>query len=240
MSMPEPYDPRNYWEGRLASNFNLRGVGHICYTEDYNAWLYRRKADSLSAALDGTPVSGRTVLDVGCGTGFFVRSFADRGAQVHGVDITDVSVARLQAEFPGHAFTTASISSPAFVAPGTFDIVNIWDVLYHVVNDDGFRTALENLASCVGKGGQLLLTDQLAGAADTQVAAHVKFRCLASYQSVLPDLGLHLVKLLPLYFRLNDMKRPDQETSAADYYAADARDGWIARNNLSVGVWHRE
>jgi 2-polyprenyl-3-methyl-5-hydroxy-6-metoxy-1,4-benzoquinol methylase len=237
MSMPEPYEPRNYWEGRLSSNFNLRGVGHICYTEDYNAWLYRRKADTLSAALDGSSVSGQSVLDVGCGTGFFVRSFVGRGALVHGVDITDVSIARLQAEFPRHAFTTASISSPMFVPPGTFEIVNIWDVLYHVVDDEDFRTALGNLASCVRPGGQLLLTDQLAGSADAQVAPHVKLRCLATYQSVLPDLGLHLVKLLPLYFRLNDMKQPDQETNAAEYYASDVKDGWIARNNLSVGVW---
>jgi SAM-dependent methyltransferase len=240
MSLTDSYDPRNYWEGRLSSNFNLRGVGHICYTEDYNAWLYRRKAESLAAALEGMSVAGRSVLDVGCGTGFFVRSFAGRGALVHGVDITEVSVARLRAEFPNHAFTTANISSPSFVSPGAFDIVNIWDVLYHVVDDEGFRTALENLASAVRPGGQLLLTDQLAGSADARVAPHVKLRCLATYQSVFPDLGLHLVKLLPLYFRLNDMKQPNQETSAPEYYASDVKNGWIARNNLSVGVWRKE
>jgi SAM-dependent methyltransferase len=155
------------------------------------------------------------------------------------MDITDVSVLRLRAEFPQQVFTTASISSPEFVAPGSFDIVNVWDVLYHVVDEEGFGVALRNLARCVRPGGRLLLTDQLAGAGDVTVAPHVRFRCLGSYQRSLPEEGIHLVKLLPLYFRLNNSQDPDQEKKAADYYAFDSRTELIAARNLVLGIWQR-
>ena len=236
------YDAREYWQRRLGERFNLRGVGHIAFSEAYNEWLYRRKGDCLEGALAGIDLRNASVLDVGCGTGFFVRWYSERGARVHGIDITDVSVSRLRAEFPGHRFEVADIGSPDCPPSGRFDIVNVWDVLYHVVDDRRFRTALRNLATSVAPGGRLILTDQLGGAGDVQEVAHVKRRCLAAYQSVLPGEGLELQHLLPLYFKLNERRagEPEGDAAAAQHYAYDSAAGVIASRNLSVGIWRRE
>ena len=236
------YDAREYWERRLAERFNVRGVGHIDFSEAYNEWLYRRKADCLERALTGTDLRNKTVLDVGCGTGFFVRWYGERGAKVHGIDITDVSVSRLREDFPQHRFDVADIGSADYPLREQFDIVNIWDVLYHVVEDRRFYAALRNLAASVGAGGCLLVTDQLGGPDDIQDAAHVKRRCLARYQSVLPAEGLQLEQLLPLYCKLNERRagEPPSDAAAAEYYRYDSTSGFIASRNLSVGVWRRE
>jgi SAM-dependent methyltransferase len=237
-----PYDAREYWQRRLGERFNLRGVGHIAFSESYNEWLYKRKAACLEQALAGVDLRNETVLDVGCGTGFFVRWYGERGASVDGVDITDVSVSRLREEFPQHRFEVGDIGSPEFPIRRRFDIVNIWDVLYHVVDDRRFETALRNLAASVAPGGRLILTDQLGGPGDTQEAAHVKRRCLARYQSLLPPQGLQLQQLLPLYFRLNQRRQGEApgDSTVAEDFAHDARTGFIASRNLSLGVWRRE
>jgi SAM-dependent methyltransferase len=240
--MTRPYDPRDYWSQRLAGRFNLRGVGHLGFSEAYNAWMYRRKGECLEAVVTEPQLRGARVLDVGCGTGFFVRWYDGRGAAVHGIDITDVSVERLRGDFPRHRFDVADIGSRDFAQAGTCDIVNIWDVLYHIVDDRRFATALENLASAVAPGGRLILTDQLAGAADVQVASHVKFRCLATYQARLPALGLQLQRLHPLYFKLNDDRtgRAQSDELAPEYYEYDTATGFLAADNLAIGVWRRE
>jgi predicted TPR repeat methyltransferase len=242
LGMPAGYEPRTYWEQRLNANFSARGVGHMSFSVTYNEWLYRRKREILESALRGHDLAGRHVLDVGCGTGFFVDAYTEHGAHVHGMDITDVSVARLQAAFPQHVFVTQDIGSSDYQTPRQFDVVNIWDVLYHIVDEARFRVALRNLSSSVERGGLLLLSDQLAGAADVAVAEHVRFRCLATYQALLPDMGMHLVKLLPLYFKLNDTRGGVRqgEDAVARYYEDDTRTNFIARDNLSVGVWQRE
>src|SRR4051812_42511429 len=116
--MSSPYQPDTYWQDRLSKHFNLSGVGHLSYSAAYNEWLYRRKANALRQALAGRDVKGSRVLDVGSGTGFFVRWYSERGASVHGVDITAVSVERLSAEFPAHAFTRADISADAVPLDG--------------------------------------------------------------------------------------------------------------------------
>ena len=71
------YDPSMYWENRLQDNFNLQGVGHICFDQKYNYWLYQAKVRALRKAfMDGNiSLDNRNILDVGCGTGFFVDLF---------------------------------------------------------------------------------------------------------------------------------------------------------------------
>ena len=56
------------------------------------------------------PLSGKSVLDVGCGGGILSESMADMGAQVTGIDLGDkaLQVAKLHLLERGHAQTTSS------------------------------------------------------------------------------------------------------------------------------------
>jgi 2-polyprenyl-3-methyl-5-hydroxy-6-metoxy-1,4-benzoquinol methylase len=97
--MSKPYSPKTFWESRLRSSFDLKGVGHIGFSESYNRWLYRRKRHCLEASLRDTLLRDRNVLDVGCGTSFFVEWYLRRGANVVGIDITDVSIEALKQRY---------------------------------------------------------------------------------------------------------------------------------------------
>jgi 2-polyprenyl-3-methyl-5-hydroxy-6-metoxy-1,4-benzoquinol methylase len=232
------YDPKAYWESRLQSQFTARGVGHIGFSDEYNRWLYRRKRKCIEAALRNVSLVGKDVLDVGCGTGFFVEWYLARGAQVCGIDITDVSVQRLRKLFDGE-FKTINISDSAFDAFGKkFDVVNVWDVFYHIVSDSAFNAALQNIKNSLKDGGLLLFTDFLGEANDIPIADHVKGRCFKTYSATLNASGFHFIGIRPLYRFLNQSHFGKFDNYLGSlYFFLDTFSRKIQTHNLSLSVW---
>lgn len=237
--MDESYRPQDYWERRLQRRFDLRGVGHGGFSTFYNRWLYKRKQHCLTTALRGIAVQDHTVLDVGCGTGFFVDWYLRHGATVSGIDITEVSIARLRARFPGD-FRTQDIGAAGYAPPAPVDIVNMWDVMYHIVDPDAFHRTLRNVAASLKPGGHFLTTDWLGAPSDQRVAEHVQARCLATYSPRLAELGFEQVALHPLYQLLNQRRLAAlDDVLAPIYYLLDDHAKKISRTNLSLGVWQK-
>ena len=57
-------------------------------------------------------VKGKNILDIGCGTGFYIEYWSKRkAASITGLDITEKSIMELQAFFPKFSFIRADISS---------------------------------------------------------------------------------------------------------------------------------
>jgi SAM-dependent methyltransferase len=88
-------------------------------------------------------VSGQTVLDLGCGYGWFVRwARGDGGARaVHGVDISERMLARAQELEAEHASSSSSTTTYAVgdletveLAPGSYDVVYSSLTLHYVVD----------------------------------------------------------------------------------------------------------
>ena len=71
----QAYRAAAYWNARLLTNFNLQGVGRTCFDERYNEWMYRAKLRCLESIFGREPLTSSLVLDVGCGTGFFIDWF---------------------------------------------------------------------------------------------------------------------------------------------------------------------
>jgi SAM-dependent methyltransferase len=235
--MTESYEPSKYWERRLSNCFDLRGVGHIGYGEAYNEWLYRRKKYVIERCLRQVPLQGHHVLDVGCGTGFFVQWYLDRGAIVHGLDITTTSIDRLTRQF-GHNFQVQDISDPSYRPPRLFDVVNMWDVIYHIISETGFQQAFRNIARSLQPGGLLLFTDWFGAPCDSSVADHVRARCLDTYKEVLPGLGFRLVSTIPLYHFLNKPHLPRFDDHLGRlYFLLDCAMRTISSDNISLGLW---
>jgi 2-polyprenyl-3-methyl-5-hydroxy-6-metoxy-1,4-benzoquinol methylase len=195
------YRPREFWEQRLAEQFDLRGTGETALSLDYNRACYTLRAEVLTRALAraGVSVSGARVLDVGCGTGFWTEYYSARGARYTGVDIAQVSIDRLTARYPAQRFACADVSED--VPHGPYDIVNVFDVLYHITDDARWEAALRRLAAVLAPGGRLLVTDVFS--ARGSLAEHNVMRPLKRYMEVLLAQGLTKEQLVPTHVLLN-------------------------------------
>ncbi|MEZ5649372.1 MAG: bifunctional 2-polyprenyl-6-hydroxyphenol methylase/3-demethylubiquinol 3-O-methyltransferase UbiG [Burkholderiaceae bacterium] len=81
-------------------------------------------------------LTGRKVLDVGCGGGILAEAMAAAGGEVTGIDLADKSlrVARLHGLESGIKVDYRKISAEALAAqrPGAFDVVTCLEMLEHV------------------------------------------------------------------------------------------------------------
>lgn len=72
---------------------------------------------------------GARVLDVGCGRGTLLRAFADRGYEIHGIE---VSAAAAQGADPRAKLHIAGCLQEAALPKGAFDQIVLWHVLEHL------------------------------------------------------------------------------------------------------------
>jgi len=195
------YRPREFWDGRLREQFDLRATGQTGLSLAYNRACYDLRLAVLDRALReaGVDPRARTVLDVGCGTGFFTAWYLARGARVTGLDIAPTSIEILRERFPTAEFRLADVSETRLEEP--YDLVNAFDVLYHIVDDARWQHALETLADAVRPGGLLLLTDTFEERPG--LAAHNRMRSLERHRRVLEPRGLRLGPLYPTHALLN-------------------------------------
>jgi SAM-dependent methyltransferase len=97
---------------------SLRLLGDFRFEQSDPARFYGALGEDTAAmvadlwsAVDGTPVTGRTVLDVGGGPGYFAKAFADKGFDYIGVEPDPTEM---------HAGPAVSIDTGAYVrASGT-------------------------------------------------------------------------------------------------------------------------
>jgi 2-polyprenyl-6-hydroxyphenyl methylase/3-demethylubiquinone-9 3-methyltransferase len=108
---------------------------------------------------DRVGLSGKKVLDVGCGGGILSESMAALGAQVTGIDMGEapLAVARLHLKESGHKveYRRMSAEECARESAGEFDVVTCLEMLEHV---PGPSSVVEACAQLVKPGGQLFFS----------------------------------------------------------------------------------
>jgi len=104
-------------------------------------------------------LSGKRVLDVGCGGGLLSEGMAVRGARVTGIDLSEkpLGVAKLHLLESGQQVDYRKISVEALAEemPAAFDAVTCLEMLEHVPNPSSVVTACAKL---VKPGGQVFLS----------------------------------------------------------------------------------
>lgn len=198
-----PFDPGQYWQARLERDYSLAGVGWLGLSEPFNRWMYAVRRSVFRRAVRGLfdPRDAR-VLDVGCGTGFYVELWKELGVRdITGCDLTAVAVERLRASFPEARFEQLDISaSPELDGP--YDAVSAMDVLYHIVDDERYAKALRNLGDLVVPGGHLVLTENLLHG-EALRTSHQVSRSLDDIARLLEDAGLEIVRRRPVFVLMN-------------------------------------
>ena len=104
-------------------------------------------------------LSGKTVLDVGCGGGILSEAMAGRGAQVTGIDLGEkaLKVAQLHKLESGAAvdYRLVSVEELAEEQPESFDVVTCMEMLEHVPDPSAIVGACTRL---VKPGGQVFFS----------------------------------------------------------------------------------
>ena len=198
---PQAYDPRAYWT-QLHREGSLRSVGQSGLPIDLNVWLYRVLERNLRAFLRRhrllSPPPAR-VFEVGVGTGYWTPFWYHLGAQrVDGCDLAEEAVARLRERFPGATFTAGDIVEEGVVpADGSYDLVTVFNVLLHVIDEARFASAAAHVAAAVRPGGHLLLVEPAllleASVRPLRAGASSTARPLLRYREVLEAAGLEFV-----------------------------------------------
>jgi SAM-dependent methyltransferase len=203
------FDPRAYWEERLARRCDLAGVGHGAMGEAFNTWMYRVRARVFDALLASyrDELAGAHVLDVGAGTGFYVARWVALGAaHVTGFDLTDVAVAALANRYPGHAFHRVDVGgadAPDLPPLPPLAAVSCMDVLFHLVDDAAYERALARIHGFLRPRGLFVLTEGLPRTRERR-ARHVVFRRRDDVLARLDAAGFDVLARRPVFVLMNE------------------------------------
>jgi ubiquinone/menaquinone biosynthesis C-methylase UbiE len=135
---------KEFWNRYLRAYDVLNTVG-----------AYSSSLEQLVRRLAVRP--GHAVLDAGCGTGNLLRRLHAEGADVVGLDFSDVALGILREKLPAARTVRASLEAPLPFADGSFDRVVCASVLF-AISEEGARRALGELRRVLKPGGRLVIT----------------------------------------------------------------------------------
>lgn len=227
--MTSPYREKDYWDSRYRERGTDpvgSGSGTFVLGNRLNQYQYRLRLQALDLFLKDYQIEPLQleVLDLGCGSGFWTDVFLGKGvAGYHGVDVAETAIASLQARHAEVPFECRDLGE-AFDLEKRFDLVNVFDVLYHITDDAKFETALGNVARHLKPEGWALLVDYFDDR-QTDTAAHVKHRSLDFYDRTLAKQGLVRDRVYPVLY-----------TSArvVGLFRKDINNGWLMNYFLAA------
>lgn len=98
------------------------------------------------------PLSGRRVLDIGCGTGFVTAAFEADGMDAWGIDMHPAALRHARARMRGPLFSTHTAALPFFP---DFEAATLFDVIEHLDDD---VTAVQEAAAVLEPNGHIVVT----------------------------------------------------------------------------------
>jgi ubiquinone/menaquinone biosynthesis C-methylase UbiE len=186
------YSWKEYW-ANLAASYgcaDAQGFSAVLHPDTpvwFNATIDRlqerawRKGIQLCQIKDDAKV-----LDVGCGTGRWLRRYSERGLHPVGVDATEGMLQRAAAGGLKCPLVVGLAQSLPF-ADGAFDLVSAVTVIQHIPPVDQ-GDALKEMARVLQPGGHMLLLELIRGQ-----GPHIFSRCPSDWIEQASSAGLSLV-----------------------------------------------
>lgn len=199
------YEAKDYWSERLKQDFSLAGVGYRAFGEKFNRWQYRAYLRNLQQVERrfGLDFSKQSILECGLGTGFFLDYYHRRGNRSFaGVDLTQISVDRIRARYPGMDFRQADLGAGPLDMGRTFDVVTAFAVLLHITDEQRFQQALANL----GRNSRqyVLISDVFpVRRYEPNGKAHYVLRSHEEYRQALATQGFEVAGMVPIFALLS-------------------------------------
>jgi 2-polyprenyl-3-methyl-5-hydroxy-6-metoxy-1,4-benzoquinol methylase len=112
-----------------------------------------RRGEKILRYLRSLPLERPTILDMGCGMGWFANVLADFGPTT-GIDLSDDAIAQAKSKFPHVTFMAGNVFEME-LPERHFDVVVSQEVIAHVPDQKGY---LERAARVLKPGGYLIVT----------------------------------------------------------------------------------
>jgi len=200
------YEPKDYWEQRLAKDFSLSGVGYLGLGKTLNKWRYRAMERNVDWIFNkhALNIRNKRILDIGCGTGFWIDYYLRKGGKdITGVDITEIAVDSLKKRYRNLKFYRADITKEIPVKD-KFDITFAFEVLHHIVNERDFDNAIENIREMSKKDSYILISDNfLRKYRPPTKDTHSFSRTYDRYKKELEKNGIEIIDRAPIFYFLN-------------------------------------
>ncbi len=204
------YDPKVFWLNRHGNEPSLRSSGFTYFSNTFNLYQYKLKRIALENVISTYSInaSDMRVLDIGCGSGFYVDIWRSLGvSDLVGIDITDVCIKHVSAQYPEYKFYEADITSTTLInnAPflgQKFDIITAFDVLYHITDDVKFGQAIQNISRLCSQNGYILITD-IFPKKRPYVIYFQKSRLLQDYINILEHNGIEIISRFPVHYLMH-------------------------------------
>lgn len=207
---------------------SLRLADYDTYATEYAAYVERREQNGAEADPMGIlppllellgDVSGKAMLDAGCGEGFLARILAARGAHVTGIDLSPRLLQVARGKDSGHSidFRQADLSQPLPELAEHFDVIASYLVLDDVRDYRGFAATMARSAKpgarvvmALNSPFAYVLRKHIAtnyfasgdsypsGLARSGIRVRFYYRTLSDYLDAFVAAGLHLIKLLDI------------------------------------------
>ena len=149
------------------------------------------------------------VLDVGCGSGRWVRYFLARfkPRQLVGVDVTQASIDLLEQWDHGQAegqvaFCLANVTDAGLDLGEQFDLINVANVLFHIPEENLFEQALRNFAAHLAPDGRIVTTEYMPRA--TMRTNFMLVRSRYQFERAIKAAGLRIVQIRGFSIFSND------------------------------------
>lgn len=133
--MPDPaalsaYYPKDYWWVEDDNSASARFLSRL--ERGYREFV---TLDHLQQVERGASGRGRSLLDIGCGSGTFLHVAGQRGFQPHGMDVSPHAVAAAREQY-GLDVRLGGIGSDAWQG-SAFDVITMFHVLEHLQDPAG-------------------------------------------------------------------------------------------------------
>lgn len=124
--------------------------------EAYKKYPLVHKALGKPAFLDFVgKVTGLNILDLGCGTGHIAKALSERGANVVGVDQSDLFLKEARTTYPDLRFELAQASSLTMFSDAEFDMIIMVMVILCIDSVEELQAVFSECARTVKPGGVL-------------------------------------------------------------------------------------